>query len=310
MFYKKWVLSFFFTALSFFILTIGAIFILTNKFEQPFRFSNSISYDVKLLFLHNNNKLLNESNTIVIGSSMALNNIDSSELITNSKYNSVINVSSWGLQVPEVYQLLRLLDLSNKKYIIYSTQYIDFQYDIEKNIDDNEVKKYIYNQFSFYPYVSTLNSFILNINNMINYDEQYKDKNLYSYLVYDQNGDINFNFDNDRYINKNRWSDIEESTLNMKNFDTMIKLNHFLKTKNIELIVITTPLRKEIINNPVISHNFNIYTNTLESLSHKYNFKYLNTHNILDLDDSYFVDKSHLNYLGAKKVTQLIEKVF
>lgn len=70
----------------------------------------------------------------------------------------------------------------------------------------------------------------------------------------------------------------------MKNFDTMIKLNHFLKTKNIELIVITTPLRKEIINNPVISHNFNIYTNTLESLSHKYNFKYLNTHNILDLD--------------------------
>lgn len=271
---------------------------------------NSISYDVKLLFLHNNNKLLNESNTIVIGSSMALNNIDSSELITNSKYNSVINVSSWGLQVPEVYQLLRLLDLSNKKYIIYSTQYIDFQYDIEKNIDDNEVKKYIYNQFSFYPYVSTLNSFILNINNMINYDEQYKDKNLYSYLVYDQNGDINFNFDNDRYINKNRWSDIEESTLNMKNFDTMIKLNHFLKTKNIELIVITTPLRKEIINNPVISHNFNIYTNTLESLSHKYNFKYLNTHNILDLDDSYFVDKSHLNYLGAKKVTQLIEKVF
>lgn len=310
MFYKKRVLSFFFTALSFFILTIGAIFILTNKFEQPFRFSNSISYDVKLLFLHNNNKLLNESNTIVIGSSMALNNIDSSELITNSKYNSVINVSSWGLQVPEVYQLLRLLDLSNKKYIIYSTQYIDFQYDIEKNIDDNEVKKYIYNQFSFYPYVSTLNSFILNINNMINYDEQYKDKNLYSYLVYDQNGDINFNFDNDRYINKNRWSDIEESTLNMKNFDTMIKLNHFLKTKNIELIVITTPLRKEIINNPVISHNFNIYTNTLESLSHKYNFKYLNTHNILDLDDSYFVDKSHLNYLGAKKVTQLIEKVF
>jgi hypothetical protein len=57
---------------------------------------------------------------------MGLNNIDS-EYLRNTKLINIFNVSSWGLQVGEVKQLLSILDLTNVKQVIYSTQYFDFK---------------------------------------------------------------------------------------------------------------------------------------------------------------------------------------
>jgi len=275
---KKWISIYLFTISSFLFMMFGVIYLFFSEGNLPFRFSNSISYDAKLKFLHNNNKLLNESNTIVVGSSMALNNIDSDYLLKNEKCNNVINISSWALQVNEVFQLLKLLDLSKKKYIVYSTQFIDFQGSTTKNINENGIIDYTYGNFSFYPYISTINSLLMNINNIINYDIRYRDKNKYTYLDFDIHGDINFNFDNDSYINKNRWSYIDNGSLNKKTFDIVIELNNYLKSQNIELIVITTPIRNEIVNNPIILKKFNTYTKNLNFLSKKYGFKYLNTH--------------------------------
>ena len=101
-----------------FLSTILLIVIVTKKFDLPFRFSNSISYDVKLNFLNKHKNLLKNSKTIVIGSSMALNNIDSKYLEKTEKFEKTVNLSSWGLQVSEVFQLLKIIDLTDKKYVV------------------------------------------------------------------------------------------------------------------------------------------------------------------------------------------------
>ena len=48
----------------------------------------------------------------------------------------------------------------------------------------------------------------------------------------------------------------------------------------------------------------------IDHLSKKYNFVYLNAHYALNLDDSHFVDQSHLNLEGAKKVSLYVSENF
>lgn len=281
-----------------------------DKENIPYRFSNSISYDAKISFLKRNKEKLINADTIVIGSSMGLNNIDS-EYLRNNKLINILNVSSWGLQVGEVKQLLSILDLTNVKQVIYSTQYFDFKKNLIKDINEGEVKKFIYGDFSFYPYINNLKYFALNLLDNLNYNNIYKDKNKYTYLDFDRNGDINFVFDNKTYINKNRWSDIStDRNIDLTTFNTLIKMNEYLKLKDIKLIVITTPYRKEILENSNIKNDFDIYTKKLIHLSKKYNFVYLNAHYALNLDDSHFVDQSHLNLEGAKKVSLYVSDNF
>lgn len=177
------------------ILTI--LFILVSSLHYiintPLRFTNSISYDAKINYLHDNKDKLVNAETIVIGSSMGLNNIESSLLKNSNLLGETINISSWGLKTSEIFQLLKLIDITNKKYVIYSSQYIDFVDVPEKSIDQEEIKKYIYNEFSIYPFYNTFKTlFPSNIGNYIKYKQLYFDKNNYTYLNFDLNGDVNF----------------------------------------------------------------------------------------------------------------------
>lgn len=279
-------------------------------FSLPLRFSNSISYDVKLNFMKDY-ELMNQSNTVVVGSSMALNNINGIKLEDSSKkINKVANISSWGLQTSEVLQLIKLINLDKVDYIIYSTQYIDFQYDRLKNIDESEVEKYLNNQFTIYPYTTTIKSLISNLSNNINYDSIYMNPNKYRYLDFDRTGSINFTFDS-KYIIKSRWESNYKDTYNLseKCFEDLVKLSKISEVYNIKLIVITTPMRESILlNNSTLLSVFNKYTKTLESLSSKHKFIYINAHKELNLSDNYFVDKTHLNKDGATLVSSNIIK--
>ena len=293
------------------IVLTGLSLLLIQTFNLPLRFSNSISYDVKLNFIKNN-QLMRDSNTIVVGSSMALNNVNGVKLEDSSKkIEKVANLSSWGLQVSEVLQLIKLIKLDNINFIIYSTQYGDFSRDVLKNIDENEVKKYLNSQFTIYPYKVTIRGLMVNLLNNIRYKENYLNPNKYSYLNYDRTGGVNFLFGS-KYIDKIRWQGDYQKKYNLskKSFEDLIELSRMSEAHNIKLIVITTPMRESILyGNTDLLDIFNEYTNELKSLSMKHNFMYLNTHKTLKLSDEYFVDKTHLNKSGATLVSKEIIKL-
>ncbi len=304
---KKWVII----VVSVPIVLIGICLILIKTFDRPWRFSDSISYDVKLNYIQND-KLMKNADAIVVGSSMALNNINGIELEDKSrKIKKVANLSSWGLQASEVLQFIKLIELGNIKYLIYPSQYFDFQKFVLKDIDENEVKKYLNNKFTLYPYTRTIKSLIKNLSNNIKYKSLYFNPNKYSYLNYDRTGSINFIFGSE-FIKKSRWEsqDNKEYRLSAQSFKDLTKLSEICKIHNIKFIVITTPMRKSILHgNRNLLNIFNKYTSQLKKLSITDKFIYLNTHNILKLTDNYFVDRTHLNKSGATLVSKEVIKI-
>ncbi len=306
---KKWIfISLALVPIIYLIITL--FIILENNLNNiPFRFSNSISYDAKIRFLRKNIKLLQQSSTIVIGSSMGLNNINSRILEKNHRLGKVINLSSWGLQVSEVFQLLKIISLKNKKYIIFSTQYIDFASNRKKSINSIEIHIYIYHINSIYPYYHTLKTLTSHMTDTFFYRELYKNHNRYAYLNYDEYGGVNLNFDNKSYIKKGRWSKIPKDTIDNNDFATLEKMNAYLRNKNIKLIVASVPIRQKILKYRIVKKESSLFTKKLHSLALTNNFIYINLTKSLNLSDKYFVDKFHLNYLGAKKISTSINNI-
>jgi len=276
----------------------------------PLRFSNSISYDVKLNFIRES-KLLENANTLVVGSSMALNNIDGNRIVNKAKkIRKIANLGSWALQSSEVLQLLKLINLDEVEYIIYATQYLDFEEKRRSKIDDLEVESYLNNEFILSPYVTTLTSIPTNISNYTKYADIYLNPNKYTYLKYDKTGGINLNF-SDKYIDKERWESIDKEvyTLDEACFDDLVTLSKLARSKGIKLIVLTTPYRASMMeNNGNLSEIYTSYVEKVKILSKKHGFAYFNTHDTLNLDDKYFVDGIHLKKHGAALVSDEIIK--
>lgn len=289
------------------VIILSTLFIIyfTNN-GRPIRLTSSISYDSKLMFLKNND-ILKKADTIVIGSSMGLNNIDSSTLEKSNQIIFTGNLSSWGLAPDEVEKLLELVDLQNIKTIIYSTQYLDFNLYSSKKINYKEISYFLNNQFSIYPYLKTLKGIKKNFSIYLFWGKKHLNKNKYNFLGFDKNGDININLDK-KHISKPRWSHISKPFVTKEqSIQSLINISNLAKKNNIKLIVITTPFRKSLLEqNSSFSNFFTKHTKQLKSLSMQHDFTYINTHQKLHLSDSYFIDSSHLNYNGAKLVSQEI----
>lgn len=106
-----------------------------------------------------------------------------------------------------------------------------------------------------------------------------------------------------------RWNEKSNiTTLGEDSFKILLKMNNYLNEKGVRLIVITTPIRLIIEKENINYLIFLDYVNRLKILSKENNFIYINSHDILKLDDSFFVDKHHLNKRGAEKVSNLINE--
>jgi len=272
----------------------------------PFRFSDSISYDAKIGNIKDNIDLYNKASCLIVGSSVGLNNIDSETIESLTDIEVVFNVSSWGLKSSEVLQLLKLLDLDSKKCIIYAAQHTAFDKKRTKIINEFEIKKYINKSFSFYPYYKTMSSLLENIGQYINWRDIYMNKNSYKYLGFDKRGDVNYEFGG-YHIDKDRWNDPgKTSELSDESYQELLNINAYLSNKDIDFYFVRTPYREEVLNaDEILYDEFRRFGVVLEELAGKYSFKFVDSHKLL-LDDSHFVDKSHLNKKGAIQVSKLI----
>lgn len=302
---QYWVKLWLILILSSFIILFLSIFYFSNN-GRPLRFTNSLSYDAKLNFIRNN-KLLDKADTLVIGSSMGLNNINGEILEKSDKIKFVLNASSWGLNTNEIFELLQALDLKKIKTVIYPQQYFDFEQFSSKNINKTEIKDFLSGKFIFKPYLETFQTLNNNLDTYIFWKSKALNEKKYDYLGFDKNGDINLDLEK-KFINQKRWIKYSKNSVtDERNIKVLIKMNDYLKERNINFLVVTTPHRIEILNkDKQFQSFFSNFINRLEKLSKKYGFMYLNLHDKLMLNDSYFIDSSHLNIYGAKAVSSEI----
>ena len=120
---RIYILRTFILAVFFYALIILGLYKVESKFHLPIY--NHISMDTKIHFLKHRVDL-EAADTIIIGSSLALNNING-ELLedTSSHIDKVVNLSAWHMQCPQQLPLLsRIINHGNVKRIIYPAQYL------------------------------------------------------------------------------------------------------------------------------------------------------------------------------------------
>ncbi len=91
------------------------------------------------------------------------------------------------------------------------------------------------------------------------------------------------------------------------NYKALFNIINFLKTQNVEVCLISTPVHSDFFQYDADRKRFNPVTNLYKKLSRENGFQYFDFTNYL-LPDNNFKDISHLNKKGAIKFTELVEK--
>ena len=304
-------------SLCFYALIILVLYKVETQFHLPAY--NHVSLDAKLHFLKHRAEL-DTADTIIIGSSMGLNNLNGLLLENASSHvDTVVNISAWNMKCTDLEPLMtRIVRYGNVKRIIYIAQYIDFTGKLSiKGPSEDTVFGYLndmpVNTF-FYKLRASKNLF-----NMIDHYLRWKlftNAKTYQYLVFDRTGGSLIDI-NEHNANSHRWGKIDTYTLapfEEENLACLKNLASLSQTHSFDLFFNISPFRKKLIeSSPELTKIMAAFdTQTKEILQHD-NTYHINTHHLLNLDDSNFADKSHLNIQGAntktKKLVEIIGQV-
>ena len=301
---KFWIGAYLLMVSILFLLTY--IFIIFAEEYYPLRISENVAFDAKIRFLKDS-KRLNSSDTIVIGSSMGLINLNGKVLEEKSRsITQVANISTWGDQVLQTEQILQLVEDYDVKYVIFPLQMTDFASEKKYDVDFDELKKYIEDKFTLHLY----NKVFLNMFNFLkafyNYKSFHLVENTYPCLLFDKTGGISYRIYGED-IDQEKWEDNRIFGLNMKNFVALEQMAKKLSAKNIKFIVATTPLRLPLLaRSPEWEGQYNKFSNLMEEHATENGYHYLNLHQELLLNDVFFADSSHMNYEGSVILSQRI----
>lgn len=242
---------------------------------------------------------------------MALYNINGETLEMNLKKN-ITNLASWNMKPSEVFQQLSMLSLENVRYIVFATQFLDFSSKkTQKIIIEKDIRNYLNNIFSINPYIYTTQTVINNFFLYIHFEKEYMTfDNTYRYLKFDKTGGVSYGTD-DFKISKKRWSHFEEDycTISLEQINSLLSIADLARKKDIKLILLTTPLREEVLRLSIKHFECNKkYIELLNKYSNKYTYLNLSSNKVFN--NSHFVDSTHLNKSGAILVSKQILKAF
>jgi hypothetical protein len=269
------------------------------KFVPLNNVSNSISFKAKMDFLINSSNFRN-STFLVIGSSIALNNI-SGEIISYRTKDCVCNISSWNLKPEQLLHLLGIIDLDKIEYLLLPFNNCDFGKPT-LSIDFNSTDLFLNgnNISRFWSFIDKFN--INTFSNDWSYKCKYSDiNNNYESLRFDEFGSVQL--DRDGFvINENRWNESLKDTTGFNYFlKDVIEIDRICQKKRISLILVYLPSRKDLLTNQNVMQNKTV-SKILQNEFGKY---FLDMQN-LNLPISQFSDGNHLFKLGAEKTTNSI----
>jgi hypothetical protein len=300
--------NFIFKVLLFALPVIGVPVICIIHFgSPPPKLSTSMSFNAKILNIKEK-KLGPEVDILSVGSSMSLNNIHT---LTVKKYlgSKYFNISSWGQNIEEDYNLIKIFTKHYKpKIIMISCGYMDFNNnfkDIKYDLIDNYLfgnGLLVYKELNFKYLLAGSRRYFLNK----------KDTLSYSSLMYDDCGGINF--ENTNFIREqDRWTglNIKELYLDTTQYNYLDSIARLCRTQNIRLYIIQSPYRKGYYSqlDKYDLNTLHTHENKVDSIVKKNNQIFISTTNRL-WEDSLFVDYSHFNKTGSELyTTYFLEKI-
>jgi hypothetical protein len=273
------------------------VFVVQSRSPKTFLFvSNSASLNLKAGFIKKNLDKLKASKIIVLGSSMALNNVNA-VMIQDRLHLPTINLAAWGLK-PDNFKDAEIWN--ENKTVIYNIEFPDFGPSdiILKNGFSFDLSKpaEMFNIFrDFKTYLSQQNEAKVIINTTTDRD--------YGYCQFDECGSVLLNDANFR-VRPARWNMDE---FKKEQVDTA-KLNHFVAVlkgiidshkKDNKIIITFSPGRRIF----YTQEKSNMVLKLASLLKEKCpDINFINKYDA-NYPDNLYVDNCHFNRSGATKFT-------
>jgi len=293
------------------------VYIYAYSKYYPIPIFHSVSLDAKMRFIRDLDDK-ERYDTIIIGSSIGLNNIQGIVLEESSeKVKNVINISALGLKITELEQLLELISFfPNAKRLIHSAQFEDFsETPVFEKSDIDFAKNYI----SLGKGTIDLNTAVYTFKHIVEFakhhwewEKEYAPNNTNYCLSFDRTGSVPLHiYGND--INQKRYYTPPPLLQSEENFLALERMAKVLKTKAIQLYFIVEPYRQPLFDkHPDLKQVRNSFSHRTKEIIEKNSGFFLDLHEKLRLNDDYFVDREHLNNKGslltAKEVAKFIDE--
>jgi len=283
-----------------------AVLLFQDELPAP-RLSASYSFNEKARWLRRN--LPPKCDILIIGSSIALNNIDPKELDLPDSGGTVINTGFWGATAAETARMLKeIIPLCKPKRILFPTYYGDFQ-------TTNFLSGIKWDQFENYVKGgSVLPGYLLNLDYGY-YSRNIKARRLnakighktYYCLDFDNTGTVNLDSSEFR-IDPRRWNGYRSTRFMLSNvkpamMDAVSDMARMAKSNNSQLVVVSSPVL------PVAERyvGTNEISRLWEAVQKRVGAEgglFINVTGGEGFGDEMFADFAHLNQVGAKKFTR------
>ncbi len=290
------------------LLIFGGAFLYVYVYAKsyPIPLFHRVSLDAKMQFVRDMNDK-DRIDTIIVGSSIGLNNLQGLVLEDSSKkIKHVLNLSALGLTNTQIEPLLKLLSLfPNTKRVIYSAQFEDWLGAFP--LEDKEVnfaktyielgKNNIDLSYTFY----TFKHFIESVKRHWVWEKKYAHNKTNRGLLFDHTGSVPLDMYDDN-INHEMFSKPPIGTQldNEKNalaLETMIKN---IQSKGIQFYFVAQPYRQYMIDHYDDIHKMRTnFIQQAKQITLNNHGKFIDLHKKLHLGDEYFVDREHVNSKGS-----------
>ncbi len=284
------------------------LLLLITAFQQQLpapRISSSESFNEKARWLRVT--LHEQCPILLIGSSMALNNIDATEIESTLGAGNVVNAASWGLSVAESASLLRIIaPLCKPRLTILVAYYGDFGAVSNKAIDWDLFASYVAGTPTAWAYLRAFDPVYYLRTFFSRRRLTAKGNADYESLRFDQTGSVMFDCRNLK-IDQGRWEGykrhwVADRDRLQADLDGLAAIENIAQARGGHLMFVVTPLR-EVAETEVRKQADvqGLWKGVSQSVEHAGGvFVPVNTGHY---DDSLFVDFAHLNGCGAREFT-------
>ena len=310
---KIYLKKLFIILVSIFISAIGYVYYFSKHYPLPI--SSRISLDAKIKFIRENINP-DDIDTLIVGSSIGLNNIQGTYLEKSSTVcKKVLNLSVYESSTLQVEQILEISNaFPNLKRIIYSVQFTDIRDSSKfKEYNSSIITKYIRREFDVYSYFKLIFHTSKNIPFLINrqlmWEIKHTDNTKFTYLGFDNTGSVPLHIYGKDII-EGRWAYPHRAPKYTKRAYT--SLNRMMKKtrkQGIKYYLVQQPYRQELIKkHSHLKQALDTFFNKGKIIAKKNNQYFISLYHSLPLSDKYFSDRSHLNDKGSILAAEAIGK--
>lgn len=282
--------------------------------HYPLPITSRISFDAKLKFIRDHIDP-DSVDTIIVGSSIGLNNVLGSVLEKNSTLvRHALNLSVYESTTLEAEQLTQLSDaFPHLKRIIYSAQYSDFPHTTKfKDYDPKFLIKYIRKELSPLAECKVIFDACQDLEFCIKRQRQWQSRHMrsdqFTYLGFDDSGSVPLKIYRKEKVG-GRWYLPHPGIMSNESFKAVARMAKRAQEKGMHFYLAHQPYREPLIKkHKSVRNALKYFDDRVAIIMKEYNGTLIQLEK-LHLSDDYHADRSHLNEKGSTIVSQEIAKV-